>query len=130
MSNTSLTLPSAYTVPIVVEQTNRGERASDIYSMLLRNRIIFLGTPIDDTVANLVVAQLLFLAQDDAERDIQLYSNSTGGSVDAGLAIYDTMHLIQPQVATTVAESQRVWRHGSSREAPEANDRLYLTHAY
>jgi ATP-dependent Clp protease protease subunit len=112
MSNTSLVVPSAYMVPMVVEQTNRGERASDIYSMLLRNRIIFLGTPIDDTVANLVVAQLLFLAQDDAERDIQLYINSPGGSTDAGLAIYDTMHLIQPRVATTVvgvAASMAAW---------------------
>jgi len=87
-------------VPMVVEQTSRGERASDIYSLLLRNRIVFLGTPIDDTVANLIVAQLLFLAQDDPEREIQLYINSPGGSIDAGLAIYDTMHLIQPPVAT------------------------------
>jgi ATP-dependent Clp protease protease subunit len=112
MGETSLLVPSAYMVPVVVEQTNRGERASDIYSMLLRNRIVFLGTPIDDTVANLVVAQLLFLAQDDPERDIQLYINSPGGSIDAGLAIYDTMHLIQPRVATTVvgvAASMAAW---------------------
>src|SRR2546423_11254883 len=94
-------VPSSYMVPMVVEQTSRGERASDIYSLLLRNRIIFLGTPIDDTVANLIVAQLLYLTQDDPERDIQLYINSPGGSIDAGLAIYDTMHLIQPPVATT-----------------------------
>src|SRR5204862_8144205 len=93
--------PLAYMVPMVVEQTSRGERASDIFSLLLKNRIVFLGTPIDDTVANLIVAQLLFLAQDDPEREIQLYVNSPGGSIDAGLAIYDTMHLIQPQVATT-----------------------------
>ena len=78
--------PSAYMVPMVVEQTSRGERASDIYSLLLRNRIIFLGTPIDDTVANLIVAQLLYLAQDDPDREIQLYINSPGGSIDAGLA--------------------------------------------
>jgi ATP-dependent Clp protease protease subunit len=99
-------------VPMVVEQTSRGERASDIYSLLLRNRIIFLGTPIDDTVANLIVAQLLFLAQDDPERDIQLYVNSPGGSIDAGLAIYDTMQLISPQVATTcigMAASMGAW---------------------
>jgi ATP-dependent Clp protease protease subunit len=99
-------------VPMVVEQTSRGERASDIYSLLLRNRIIFLGTPIDDTIANLIVAQLLFLAQDDPERDIQLYINSPGGSVDAGLAIYDTMQLITPAVATTVvgiAASMAAW---------------------
>jgi ATP-dependent Clp protease protease subunit len=88
-------------VPVVVEQTNRGERAYDIFSLLLKNRIIFLGTPIDDTVANLIVAQLLFLAQDDPDKEIQMYINSPGGAVDAGLAIYDTMHLIQPRVATT-----------------------------
>jgi ATP-dependent Clp protease protease subunit len=107
-----LSLPSAYMVPMVVEQTSRGERASDIYSLLLRNRIVFLGTPIDDTVANLIVAQLLFLAQDDPERDIQLYINSPGGSVDAGLAIYDTMQLITPAVATTcigMAASMGAW---------------------
>ena len=91
----------SYAVPMVVEQTSRGERAYDIFSLLLKNRIIFLGTPIDDTVANLIVAQLLYLAQEDPERDIQMYVNSPGGQVDAGLAIYDTMHLIQPQVATT-----------------------------
>jgi ATP-dependent Clp protease protease subunit len=86
---------------MVVEQTSRGERAYDIFSLLLKNRIVFLGTPIDDTVANLIVAQLLYLAQEDPDRDIQMYINSPGGQVDAGLAIYDTMHLIQPQVATT-----------------------------
>src|SRR5580765_8038490 len=93
--------PLAYAVPMVVEQTSRGERAYDIFSLLLKNRIVFLGTPIDDTVANLIVAQLLYLAQEDPDRDIQMYVNSPGGQVDAGLAIYDTMHLIQPQVATT-----------------------------
>jgi ATP-dependent Clp protease, protease subunit len=93
--------PTNYAVPMVVEQTSRGERAYDIFSLLLKNRIVFLGSPIDDTVANLIVAQLLFLAQEDPDRDIQMYINSPGGSVDAGLAIYDTMHLIQPQVATT-----------------------------
>jgi len=111
-SSSSLWLPQAYMVPMVVEQTSRGERASDIYSLLLRNRIIFLGTPIDDTVANLIVAQLLYLAQDDPERDIQLYINSPGGSIDAGLAIYDTMHLITPPVATTcvgIAASMAAW---------------------
>src|SRR5262249_41316265 len=85
----------AYAVPMVVEQTSRGERAYDIFSLLLKNRIVFLGTPIDDTVANLIVAQLLYLAQEDPERDVQMYINSPGGQVDAGLAIYDTMHLIQ-----------------------------------
>src|SRR4026209_2260024 len=104
--------PLAYMVPMVVEQTSRGERASDIYSLLLRNRIIFLGTPVDDTVANLIVAQLLYLAQEDPERDIQLSITRPGGSLDAGLAIYDTMQLIQPQVATTcvgIAASMAAW---------------------
>src|SRR2546428_12846968 len=91
----------SYAVPMVVEQTSRGERAYDIFSLLLKNRIVFLGTPIDDTVSNLIVAQLLYLAQEDPDRDIQMYINSPGGQTDAGLAIYDTMHLIQPQVATT-----------------------------
>jgi ATP-dependent Clp protease protease subunit len=89
------------TVPMVVEHTPRGERVYDIYSLLLRNRIVFLGTPVDDTVANLVIAQLLHLEREDAAGDIQLYVNSPGGVADAGLAIYDTMHLIQPDVATT-----------------------------
>src|SRR3979409_2528196 len=93
--------PAAYTVPMVVEQTSRGERGYDIFSLLLKNRIVFLGTPIDDVVANLIVAQLLYLSQDDPDREIQMYINSPGGQIDAGLAIYDTMHLIQPQVATT-----------------------------
>src|SRR5438093_916053 len=93
--------PLSYSVPMVVEQTSRGERGYDIFSLLLKNRIVFLGTPIDDIVANLIVAQLLYLAQEDPEREIQMYINSPGGHIDAGLAIYDTMHLIQPQVATT-----------------------------
>ena len=93
--------PIAYSVPMVVEQTSRGERAYDIFSLLLRNRIIFLGTQIDDQVANTIVAQLLFLQQDDPDRDIQLYINSPGGVADAGLAIYDTMQLVTPDVSTT-----------------------------
>lgn len=87
-------------VPIVVEQSNRGERAYDIYSRLLKDRIIFLGTPVTDEVANLVIAQLLFLAAEDPEKDISLYINSPGGSVTAGLAIYDTMQYIKPDVST------------------------------
>jgi len=87
-------------IPMVVEQTNRGERAYDIYSRLLRDNIIFIGTPIDDTIANLVTAQLLFLEAEDPEKDVQLYINSPGGSVTAGMAIYDTMQLIRPEVAT------------------------------
>ncbi|MGH9447723.1 MAG: ATP-dependent Clp endopeptidase proteolytic subunit ClpP [Terriglobia bacterium] len=87
-------------VPMVVEQTNRGERAYDIYSRLLRDNIIFIGTPIDDNVANLVTAQLLFLAAEDPEKDVQLYINSPGGSVTAGMAIYDTMQFVKPDVTT------------------------------
>ena len=87
-------------IPIVVEQTERGERAYDIYSRLLKDRIIFIGTPIDDYVANLVVAQLLFLEAEDPEKDIYLYINSPGGSVTAGLAIYDTMQYVKPDVST------------------------------
>jgi ATP-dependent Clp protease, protease subunit len=88
-------------IPMVVEQSMRGERAYDIFSLLLKNRIIFVGSAIDDQIANVVVAQLLFLAQEDSEKEIQLYINSPGGVVDAGLAIYDTMQLIHPDVATT-----------------------------
>jgi ATP-dependent Clp protease, protease subunit len=87
-------------VPMVVEQSGRGERAFDIYSRLLRERIVFLGTPVDDTVADSIVAQLLFLDAEDPERDIQLYINSPGGSVTAGLAIYDTMQQVRPDIVT------------------------------
>jgi ATP-dependent Clp protease, protease subunit len=85
---------------MVIEQTNRGERAYDIYSRLLRDNIIFLGTPIDDMVANLIIAQMLFLSAEDPEKDIQLYINSPGGSITAGLAIYDTMQYIKNGVVT------------------------------
>jgi ATP-dependent Clp protease protease subunit len=87
-------------VPIVVETTGRGERAFDIYSRLLKERIVFIGTPIDDTIASLVIAQLLFLESEDPDKDIHLYINSPGGSVSAGLAIYDTMQYIRPEVST------------------------------
>ncbi len=87
-------------VPMVVEQTNRGERAYDIYSRLLRDNIIFLGTPIDDTVANLVTAQLLYLEAEDPQKDIALYINSPGGSITSGMAIYDTMQFIRPDITT------------------------------
>jgi ATP-dependent Clp protease protease subunit len=90
----------AYMVPMVVESTNRGERAFDIYSRLLKERIIFIGTPIDDQVANLIIAQLLFLQSEDPEKDIAVYINSPGGQVSAGLAIYDTMQYIRPDVST------------------------------
>jgi ATP-dependent Clp protease protease subunit len=87
-------------VPMVVEQTSRGERAYDIYSRLLKENIIFLGTPIDDQVANLIIAQMLFLAAEDPEKDIALYINSPGGSITAGLAILDTMNLVESNIVT------------------------------
>jgi len=88
------------TVPFVIEQTARGERSYDLWSRLLKDRIVFLGTPVDDYVANLLVAQLLFLEKEDPDKDIDFYINSPGGSVSAGLAIYDTMQMIKPDVAT------------------------------
>lgn len=90
----------SYLVPMVVEQTNRGERSYDIYSRLLKDRIIFLGTAIDDNVSNLVIAQLLFLEAEDPDKDISIYINSPGGSITAGMAIYDTMQYIRPDVST------------------------------
>jgi len=93
-------ITNSYLVPTVVEQTSRGERAFDIYSRLLKERIIFLGTPIDDTVANLVMAQLLHLEGDEPDKDISLYINSPGGAMTSLMAIYDTMHFIKPDVAT------------------------------
>jgi ATP-dependent Clp protease protease subunit len=91
---------NSVSMPYVVEQTSRGERTYDIYSRLLKENIIFLGTPIDDQVANLIIAQMLFLAAEDPERDISLYINSPGGSITAGLAILDTMNLIEPDITT------------------------------
>jgi ATP-dependent Clp protease protease subunit len=91
---------TAVLVPMVVEQTSRGERAFDIYSRLLKENIIFIGTPIDDQIANLVIAQMLFLAAEDPEKDISLYINSPGGSITAGLAILDTMRLVEPDIVT------------------------------
>jgi len=91
---------SSFMVPMVVEQTSRGERASDIYSRLLQENIIFLGQPIDDNVANLVIAQLLFLTAENPEKDISIYINSPGGSITAGLAILDTMRVVQPDIVT------------------------------
>jgi ATP-dependent Clp protease protease subunit len=93
-------ITSSYLVPTVIEQTSRGERAFDIYSRLLKERIIFLGTPIDDTVANLIMAQLLHLEGDDPDKDIALYINSPGGVMTSLMAIYDTMNFIKPDVAT------------------------------
>jgi len=97
----SMTHKNQILVPTVIEQTHLGERAYDIYSRLLKDRIVFLGTPIDDTVANIVIAQLLFLESEDPKKDINLYINSPGGSVYSGLAIYDTMQYIKPNVITT-----------------------------
>jgi ATP-dependent Clp protease protease subunit len=93
-------MPANMLVPMVVEQTSRGERAYDIFSRLLKENIIFIGTPIDDNIANLVIAQMLFLAAEDPEKDIQLYINSPGGSITSGLAILDTMNLIEPDIVT------------------------------
>ena len=93
--------PHMQLIPMVVEQSNRGERAYDIYSRLLKDSIIFIGTPIDDGLANVIVAQMLFLEAEDPDRDIMLYINSPGGSISAGLAIYDTMQFIKPDVQTT-----------------------------
>jgi ATP-dependent Clp protease protease subunit len=93
-------MSSQIMVPMVIEQTPRGERAYDIYSRLLKENIIYLGTPIDDIIANMVIAQLLFLEAEDAQRDISIYINSPGGSITAGLAIYDTMQFIKPDLTT------------------------------
>ena len=90
----------SYLVPMVIEQTGRGERAYDIYSRLLKDRIVFIGTPIDDTIANLIIAQILFLQMDNPEKDINVYINSPGGIVTAGLAIYDTMQFVKCDIAT------------------------------
>ena len=98
MSNTILTPQSL--IPMVIETTGRGERAYDIYSLLLQKRIVFLGTPINDQVANVIVAQLLFLDREDPEKDIQIYINSPGGQIYAGMAIYDTMQLVRAPVST------------------------------
>src|SRR5215831_5641273 len=100
MSKNIQAAQNSYFVPVVVEQTGRGERSYDIYSRLLKDRIVFIGTPIDDHVANLVVAQMLFLQMEDPKRDINLYINSPGGSVTAGLAIYDTMQFVTCDVST------------------------------
>jgi ATP-dependent Clp protease, protease subunit len=115
-------------VPMVVEQTNRGERAYDIYSRLLRDSIIFIGTPIDDNVANLVIAQLLFLEAEDPERDISLYINSPGGSITAGLAIYDTLQFIKNDVST-ICVGQAASMAAVLLAAGAAKKRYALPHA-
>ena len=115
-------------VPMVVEQTNRGERAYDIYSRLLRDSIIFIGTPIDDNVANLVIAQLLFLEAEDPERDISLYINSPGGSITAGLAIYDTLQFIKNDV-TTICVGQAASMAAVLLAAGTSKKRFALPHS-
>src|SRR6185369_2188089 len=112
-------------VPMVIEQTGRGERAYDIYSRLLRDNIIFIGTPIDDNIANLVIAQMLFLAQEDPEKDIQLYINSPGGSITAGMAIYDTMQYVKNDV-TTICIGQAASMAALLLSAGENKNRLAL----
>jgi len=112
-------------VPMVIESTGRGERAYDIYSRLLRDKIIFIGTPIDDNIANLVIAQMLFLAQEDPEKDIQLYINSPGWSITAGMAIYDTMQYVKNDV-TTICIGQAASMAALLLSAGEAKKRLAL----
>lgn len=113
-------------VPVVVDSSGAGERAYDIYSRLLKDRIIFLGEEINDVTANLVVAQLLFLAAEDPEKDINLYINSPGGSVTAGMAIYDTMQYIAPDVSTIVLVWQQVWVRSFLQVVLRVRDMLYL----
>ena len=122
--------PSNLVIPSVIEQTSRGERFFDIYSRLLNERIIFLGTPIDDQVANLIVAQMIHLESEDPDKDINIYINSPGGSVYAGLAIYDTMQFIRPDVATDLRRDRDVdgraaalgRRGGKAHRAAERQD--------
>jgi ATP-dependent Clp protease protease subunit len=115
-------------IPMVVEQTNRGERAYDIYSRLLRDSIIFIGTPIDDNIANVVTAQLLYLEAEDPERDISLYINSPGGSITGGLAIYDTIQFIRPDV-TTICIGQAASMAAVLLAAGAAGQRFAWPHA-
>lgn len=100
MAKSIISPPSDYLIPVVIEQTSRGERSFDIYSRLLKERIIFLGSQVDDQIANLIVAQLLFLESEDPEADIHIYINSPGGSVSAGLGIYDMMQYVKPDICT------------------------------
>jgi ATP-dependent Clp protease protease subunit len=124
-SNSSSKEEQMMLVPMVIESTGRGERAYDIYSRLLRDNIIFIGTPIDDTIANLVIAQMLFLAQEDPEKDIQLYINSPGGSITAGMAIYDTMQYVKNDV-TTICIGQAASMAALLLSAGQAKKRLAL----
>src|SRR5947207_14963571 len=108
-------------MPMVVEQTGRGERSYDINSRLLKDRIVFIGTPMDDHIANLVIAQLLFLQMEDAKKDISIYINSPGGSVTAGLAVYDTMQFLTCDVTTYCLEWPRVWLRSCSVQGQKGN---------
>jgi len=121
----NLNEPKNMLVPMVIETTGRGERAYDIYSRLLRDNIVFIGTPIDDNVANLAIAQMLFLAQEDPEKDIQLYINSPGGSITAGMAIYDTMQYVRNDV-TTICIGQAASMAALLLSAGQAKKRLAL----
>ncbi len=120
--------PSAYTIPIVIEQTSRGERSFDIYSRLLKERIIFLGTPIDDGVANVIMAQLLHLESEDPDRDISIYINSPGGSFTALTAIYDTMQFVKPEIQT-ICMGQAASAAAVLLAAGTKGKRLALEHA-
>jgi ATP-dependent Clp protease protease subunit len=120
--------PTNYTIPIVIEQTSRGERSFDIYSRLLKERIIFLGTPIDDGVANVVMAQLLHLESEDPDRDISMYINSPGGSFTALTAIYDTMQFVKPQIQT-ICMGQAASAAAVLLAAGTKGKRLALEHA-
>jgi len=124
----SFEAPSNYTIPIVIEQTSRGERSFDIYSRLLKERIIFLGTPIDDGVANVVMAQLLHLESEDPDRDISMYINSPGGSFTALTAIYDTMQFVKPQIQT-ICMGQAASAAAVLLAAGTKGKRLALEHA-
>ena len=124
----AFTDPTAYTIPIVIEQTSRGERSFDIYSRLLKERIIFLGTPIDDGVANVVMAQLLHLESEDPDRDISIYINSPGGSFTALTAIYDTMQFVKPEIQT-ICMGQAASAAAVLLAAGTKGKRLALEHA-
>jgi ATP-dependent Clp protease, protease subunit len=128
MSSMTFTDPVNYTIPIVIEQTSRGERSFDIYSRLLKERIIFLGTPIDDGVANVVMAQLLHLESEDPDRDISIYINSPGGSFTALTAIYDTMQFVKPEIQT-ICMGQAASAAAVLLAAGTKGKRLALEHA-
>jgi len=115
-------------IPIVVEQTGRGERAYDIYSRLLKDRIVFLGSVITDEVANVVTAQLLFLESEDPERDVYFYINTPGGSVTAGLAIYDTMQYVRPQISTVCVGRPPAWERCFWLRGPKGRDMPFPIH--